>query len=191
MHSNSFSPRVQPWSVVEENKEYSTPIFKLLKQRIQLDSETDPVEGDFYILQAPAWINVIPITPDNKVVLVEQFRHGIQQPTLEVPGGLVDPGEEPLEAAKREMLEETGYKSKQWSSLGKVSSNPSMMDNYTHMYLAENCSHVGAQNPDEHERIAVRTVPVDEFLQMAANGTIHHAIVLAAIARYLLIETRR
>jgi 8-oxo-dGTP pyrophosphatase MutT (NUDIX family) len=192
MSPKSFNPRVPPWTIVEENKEYSTPIFDLLKRRLRLQSEAESLEGDFYILRAPEWINVIPITPQDEVVLVEQYRFGIKAPTLEIPGGMVDPGEEPGEAAQRELLEETGYQSKEWESLGKVSANPAIMSNYTHMYVAEQCQFTGSKqnHSDTHERIEVRTVPMDEFLELVKDGTIHHSIVLAAVARYLLVNEK-
>ena len=190
MPEKSFAFDVKPWLTVEENKEYSTPIFNLLKRRTRLDSVDENLEGDFYILEAPPWINVIPITPDGEIILVEQFRHGTQSRTLEIPGGMVDAGENPLVGAQRELLEETGYSSESWKSLGKVSSNTSMMNNFTHMYVAEDCEYVGAQNPDEHERIEVHTLAMQQFLEYVEDGSIHHAIVLAAVARFLLMERR-
>lgn len=186
MSPKSFQSRVENWRIVRENKEYSTPIFDLFKRRMRLQSQADSVEGDFYILSAPEWINVIPFTPDGKVILVDQYRHGIEEPTLEIPGGMVDAGEEPLEAARRELLEETGYRSNSWTSLGKVSANPAIMTNHTHMYIAADCEFVGSNHSDTHERIEVRTVTLDHFLGMVKDGTIHHAIVLAAVARFLL-----
>jgi len=188
MSEPTFNYRIEPWSIVTENKEYKTPIFNLLKRSMELQAENESDRGDFYVLDAPEWINIIAITADGEVILVEQYRYGIEQPTLEIPGGMVDEGEEPLEGAKREMLEETGYRSDKWRSLGKVSSNPAIMTNFTHMYLAEECVFEGADNPDTHERINVHTMPVDDFLERVHDGTVHHAIVLAAVARYLLME---
>lgn len=187
MSNKKFQFHIEPWSVIRENKEYQTPIFNLFKRKMKLEAEGEDAEGEFYVLEAPEWINVIALTPDGKVVLVEQYRYGIEQPTLEIPGGMTDKGEEPLEAAKRELLEETGYRSAEWSGLGKVSSNPAIMNNYTHLFLAEGCVFEGeVKNPDANERINVHLLPVEEFLELTADGTVHHAIVLAAVARYLL-----
>ncbi len=192
MRDKSFNFTIEPWSVVHENKEYQTPIFNLLQRTMRLDAEDEHNEGDFYVLDAPEWVNVIPITTDGEVVLVEQFRYGIRQPTLEIPGGMVDSGEEPHKAIERELIEETGYRSESWVSLGKVSANPAIMSNYTHLYLAEDCRFIGIQESEDdvHERIRVHTLPLEEFLELSWNGTIHHTIVLAAVGRFLLYRNR-
>lgn len=186
MSKSNFVFQIEPWSIVKENKEYSTPIFDLLKRRMSLQADDDNREGVFFVLDAPEWINVIAMDEDRHIILVEQYRYGIEDPTLEIPGGMVDHGESPLQAAKRELLEETGYRSDSWSSLGTVSANPAIMTNFTHLYVAENCVFEGAENPDTHERINVHQMPVSDFLNLVMDGTVHHAIVLAAVARYLL-----
>jgi 8-oxo-dGTP pyrophosphatase MutT (NUDIX family) len=192
MSEKSFQFTIEPWSVVHENKEYPTPIFNLLQRKMRLEAKDENNKGDFYVLEAPDWVNVIPVTKNNEVVLVEQYRYGIEQPTLEIPGGMVDSGEQPLESIKRELIEETGYRSANWSSLGKVSSNPAIMTNYTHLYLAEGCELITTNKPkgDEHERINVHLLPMDTFLNYVADGTIHHSIMVAAVARFLLKEGR-
>jgi 8-oxo-dGTP pyrophosphatase MutT (NUDIX family) len=192
MSEKLFRFTIEPWSVVGENKEYNTPIFNLLKRSMRLEASDEQVSADFYVLDAPEWINVIPITHNNEVVLVEQFRYGIEEPTLEIPGGMVDEGEVPGEAARRELHEETGYAAESWESLGKVSSNPAIMSNFTHIYLAENCRYKGEiKNHDASERINVHLIAIEEFLDWVADGTIHHSIVVAAVAKYLLRERRQ
>ncbi|WP_138430870.1 NUDIX hydrolase [Fodinibius saliphilus] len=193
MSEKSFRFSIEPWSVIHQNKEYQTPIFNLLHRKMKLEADDEENEGDFYVLKAPEWVNVLPITSDSEVVLVEQYRYGIEEPTLEVPGGMVDPGEEPLEAIQRELLEETGYRSEEWSSLGKVSANPAIMTNFTHLFLAEGCAFEGIQESggDIHERIKVHKIPLEEFLSYSSDGTIHHTIVLATVARYLLHRKNR
>lgn len=149
-------------------------------------ADNDKRDGEFYVLDAPEWTNVIALDKNQEIILVEQYRYGIEQPTLEIPGGMVDEGEKPLQAAKREMLEETGYRSDSWSSLGTVSANPAIMTNFTHLYVAEDCVFKGAENPDTHERINVHHLPLDYFLNLVREGKVHHSIVLAAVARFLL-----
>lgn len=186
MSQANFKFTVEPWSVVEENKEYSTPIYNLLKRRCRLPSEDH--EGTFYVLDAPTWINVIALTEEDNVILVEQYRYGTEEPTLEIPGGMVDQGETPLEAARRELLEETGYRAGSMESLGRVSANPAIMSNYTHCFLARKCIFEGAENPDTHERIKVHTVPNKRFLNLIREGSIHHSVVVAAVAKWLLMS---
>lgn len=184
--SSSFQFTIEPWLVSHQNKEYETPIFNLFKRSMYLEDETESLSGNFYVLEAPEWINVIPVTPDDEIVVVEQYRYGIEEPTLEIPGGMVDVGEAPKEAAARELLEETGYRSSSWERLGKVSANPAIMNNFCHLFLAAECTFQGASNPDIHERINVHLIPEQKFLDYVADGIIHHSIVVAAVAKYLL-----
>ncbi|MCW9706879.1 NUDIX hydrolase [Fodinibius salsisoli] len=188
MSQKTFPFTIEPWLVTDENKEYKTPIFNLLRRNMRLEAEGESNEAAFYVLEAPQWVNVLPITEEEEVVLVEQYRYGIEQPTLEIPGGMVDPGESAREAAERELLEETGYQGNRWQGLGKVSANPAIMTNYAHLFLAEGCSYEQAISPDEHERFHIHKLPMEAFLGHVADGTIHHSIVVAAVAKYLLIK---
>jgi len=188
MNQSDFPFSVESWSIEYQNKEYETPIFNLFKQKLRLDSENH--EGTFYVLDIPTWVNVIALTPEREVVLVEQYRFGIAGPSLEIPGGVCDEGESPLETAKRELREETGFRSDRWSSLGKVSANPAIQNNYNYCFLAEDCVREGGQqNLDRHERILVHILPYEEFLECVRDGTIDHSIVTAAVAKLLLRET--
>ncbi|MGM0458664.1 MAG: NUDIX hydrolase [Bacteroidota bacterium] len=172
------------WIVTEDKKVYETPIFSLNQKKVIPDGGSQP--ANFYVLNAPEWINVIALTGNNEVVLVEQYRHGIDETTLEIPGGMVDAGEDPLEAARRELSEETGYATDQWEKLGETSSNPAILSNYTHLYLAKNCKRTSEQATDGHEDIDVHVMPLKRFMELVDDGTVHHAIVVAAVARLLL-----
>jgi ADP-ribose pyrophosphatase len=172
------------WEVLKDKKVYETPIFDL--HQIWFDAPSQKIDHPFYVLNAPEWINVIALTPENEIILVEQYRAGIDESSLEIPGGMVDKGESPIEAAKRELLEETGYRSDNWVQIGKTSSNPAILSNYTHLYVAENCVFTGSLQTDGTEDIAVHIMPMNDFLELVRNGTVHHAIVLAAVSHFLL-----
>lgn len=184
MNTPSFKFTIEPWITTTQRVEYTTNIFKVLKRNMKIESENHL--ATFSILDAPDWVNVIPLTPENDLVLVEQYRYGIEKPTLELPGGVCDPGETPLETSKRELLEETGFSAQEWISLGKVASNPAVLTNYTHTFLAKNCVKTASQQLDRNERIRVHTIPLDDFMNLARNGEIQHSLVMAAIAKFLL-----
>jgi 8-oxo-dGTP pyrophosphatase MutT (NUDIX family) len=184
MSSGDFTFTIEPWVTTDEEVKYTTNIFKLLSRDMILESEQK--KATFSIIDAPEWMNVIPLTSDNEIVLVEQYRYGIEEPTLELPGGMVDAGETHDETARRELLEETGYAGNSWNYLGKVSSNPAFLTNYTHLYVAENCRKVQKQQLDGNERINTHIMPLDNFLELVRNGTVHHSLVVAAVAKYLL-----
>lgn len=186
--SDSFSFTKPLWRIVKDKKLVETPIFDL--QEKHLDAPGQSVDHPFYVLSAPDWINIIALTdedPEN-IVLVEQYRAGINEATLELPGGMIDEGENALTAAKRELKEETGFESELWTSLGSVSSNPAILSNRTHLFLAEKCVKTTEQNTDGSEDIAVHLTDMDHFLSLTAEGTVHHAIVVAAVGKYLLIQ---
>ena len=125
----------RPWPVTDARDGTDYRIF-----RSRLDTVTNPRTGrsmDRVVLEAPDWVNVIALTESGEVVTVEQHRFGTREVTVEVPGGMVDPGEEPIEAARRELLEETGFASDRWTSLGSVAPNPAFLTNRCHHFLAE------------------------------------------------------
>ncbi len=132
-------------------------------------------------ISSPDWANIVALTADDQVVLVNQYRHGIDAASLEIPGGIVDPGEDPLAGAKRELLEETGYGGGQWELLGRVSANPAFMTNSCSMYLATGVELLGPPTPDLGEVLEVVVLPLEEVIAMTLRGEIHHAIVVAAM----------
>lgn len=155
-----------------------------------LDEVTfEPPDGrptrPFYVIEAPDWINVIALTSDDEVLLVRQFRFGIEELTLEIPGGMCDPGETPEQAARRELLEETGYECDgPLEHLGWVHPNPPIQNNRCHTFLARGVTRRGEPRPDESESFEIERVPLTEIAPMFADGRISHALVLAAFTLY-------
>ena len=142
----------------------------------------------FYRLEAADWVNVVALTGDGCAVLVRQYRHGSDEITLEIPGGMVDPGESPREAAARELLEETGYEAAAWDDAGSLSPNPALFGNRVHTFVARGCRRVGAVRNEGHEETCVELVPEEDLRRLVAEGGIDHALVVAAIFRAALRE---
>ena len=146
-----------------------------------------PEGGDprpFYVLDVPDWINVIALTDDGEVPLVKQYRFGVEEPTIEIPGGMCDPGESPLLAAQRELREETGFAAERWTDLGWVYPNPPIQTNRCYTFLAEGARRVGEPQPDPNERFEQLLWPLTEVQQALGDGRINHALVLAAFQLY-------
>jgi 8-oxo-dGTP pyrophosphatase MutT (NUDIX family) len=134
----------------------------------------------FSVIEAVDWVNVIAVTPDERVVLIRQYRVGIEKVCLEIPGGMVDPGEDAETAAARELVEETGYTAQTWQKLGVVAPNPAIMNNYLHSFLALGAEKTHEQRLEGSEIIEVELVPLRNVRELLHNGTIEHALVVAA-----------
>lgn len=135
------------------------------------------------VLESVDWINVVALTPEGKSIMVEQYRFGIEGCTLETPGGMVDPGEKPLEAAKRELLEETGYGAGTWSYLGAVQPNPAFHNHLCHHYLARGVVRRAKQDLGEGEAIQLRFCTLAEMKEAMGDGSLTHVLALSALSR--------
>jgi 8-oxo-dGTP pyrophosphatase MutT (NUDIX family) len=144
--------------------------------------ELTGAERDFVVLEFPDWVNIIPITDDGQVVLIKQYRHGISASTWEVPGGVIDAGEEPLAAAIRELKEETGYAAANVRLLGRVSPNPAIQGNWSYSYLAEGCKLTGSRNLDPFEDIEVKLFSLDDIPELIRREEICNSMVINAFA---------
>lgn len=142
----------------------------------------DGMEKNFVVLGSPDWVNVVPLTADGQVVLIRQFRVGSNEYAVEIPGGLIDPGERPIDAAAREMLEETGHSSDELVYLGKVNPNPALFENTCYTFLAKNAVKTAEQNLDDGEMIEVFSVPLEKLPALVASGQIDHSLVVSALA---------
>lgn len=175
---------IKDWDIVKSKRLNSYRVFST-----RMDIGKSPVTGkehDFYIIEAPTWVNVVAISADDEILLIKQYRHGIRSVTFEIPGGMVDPGESPLEAAKRELLEETGFISNDWALIGNVHPNPAIQDNTCLTYLARNVEQIGKPKLDGTEDIASFLMPTREIIKLVSKGEITHALVISAFYWYLL-----
>jgi 8-oxo-dGTP pyrophosphatase MutT (NUDIX family) len=172
------------WKTLNTDTVYQTPIFDLHRRRMQHPHRGD---RDFFVLEAPTWVNIIPITRQREVVMVRQYRHGIGAFTLEIPGGMMDPGDpDPMAAARREMLEESGFDSTDIVEIGRVHPNPAIQPNYTYFFVARNAHRVRKQQLDANEEAEVLLVPLASIKGLIASGRITHALVIAAFSFFHL-----
>lgn len=143
-----------------------------------------PVRGserEFVVIDAPDWVNVVALTPDHRLVFVNQFRFGIDAFSWEIPGGVIERGEDPVAAGLRELQEETGFAGTTARLLGSVNPNPAIMNNRCHLVLVEGVVRTAELEWDADEEIAVSTLPVDEAYEWARAGRITHSLVLNAL----------
>lgn len=169
---------IEPWEKLKSFKRGDYRVF-----RIREDIARSPEAGSeysFFVIEANDWMNVIPVTEDGRIVCVRQYRHGTEEISLEIPGGIVDDGESPIESARRELLEETGYEAAEIVEIGVVAPNPAIQNNRCHSFLAKNVRRVRKQALDLAEEIDVELVDPSDIPVLIASGAISHALVVAA-----------
>lgn len=167
---------LKPWLYSDRVDVVDLRIFRILRE-----TAVSPRTGEphlFTRVESPAWVNIVPLTAAGDVILVRQWRHGIKDFTLEIPGGLVDDGESPAAAAAREVREETGYAGEPPVEIGVVEANPAFMPTLTHTFLVENCRLAGEATPDPGEDLEVVVRPLAAIPDLIARGEIRHSLVL-------------
>ena len=174
---------LKPWKVLESK--YLQPRFRIDKCELSNGKLLDAT-----ILEFRTWANVLAITKDQKVVLVKQYRHGVQEMLLELPGGVVEADEEPMDGIKRELLEETGYSASNIVEVGMIYPNPANQTNRLYCFLALDVEQVDTQNLDDGEDIEVHLVPMDELISMAGRGEFLHALQIATLFHALAYMKR-
>ena len=139
------------------------------------------VKDDYFVLEYPDWANAVALTKDNKIVLVRQYRHAADIISLEIPGGVVEPGENPQDGVKRELLEETGYSFESCELIATLYPNPATSDNRTFTYLLTGGIKTQEQDLDEHEILNVEEYTIAEVKQMLADNKIDQSLHAAAL----------
>lgn len=175
----SPTPHPERWEILSHTPLTKTRIFDVRSTRFRHPGRR--TERDFIVIDPPDWVNVIALTPDHQIVLVRQFRFGIDGFSLEIPGGVMEPGEQPLIAGVRELREETGYTGAPARLLGSVHPNPAMQSNRCHFVFVEQASVSAPLAWDPDEEIQVLTQPAEEVFALAHSGGITHGLVLNAL----------
>ena len=173
---------LKPWTFISQSLLVETRIFRLLAERW-----LSPRTGDEHVfsnVDSPDWVNIVALDGEGNMLLIRQFRFGTRAFTLEVPGGMVDPGEAPRATAERELREETGYVADRWVELGVCEPNPAIFSNRCHLFLAEGCVRQAELVLDPGEDIEVLPTPIDQVTELLHTGVITHALVIVALSRF-------
>ena len=179
MSSSSNPPPPSRWEKLGSTAQGKNVVFEVQSARYRHPVRRS--ERDFVVVRAPDWVNVVALTPGGELVLVRQFRFGVDEFSLEIPGGVMEPGEDPLTAGLRELREETGFTGAQAELLGSVHPNPAFQSNRCHFVLVTGVVQNEALEWDSDEEIEITTVPVAEVLALARSGKIMHGLVLDAL----------
>lgn len=173
------------WKVLSSEYLFNRPWLTARRDTVQMpDGRVNP---EFYILEYPAWINVIARTPEGKYVMVEQYRHGLGEVGIELCAGVVEAGEEPEVAARRELEEETGYTGGEWELGMVLSGNPSVTNNLTYCFIARGVTLTSTQHLDANEDITVKLLTEEELLDILRDDVMKQALMVAPLWRYFAL----
>ncbi len=176
--------REQRWKKIASKKVFEDRWFKARADACQFPDGR--IIDPYYVVELPNWANAVVVTPNNEIVLVKQYRYPVDAVTLELPGGVINEGEDPMIAALRETQEETGYSSDQIQLICKTAPNPAINDNTAYFYLIENAVPTAQTNPDFFEDIEVVLYSKNDFIQLLQQNKIMHGVQLGPIYEALL-----
>ena len=178
-------------NTINEEKKWKVLSSEYLVKRPWLTARRDvaelpdgPINHEYYVLEYPDWVNIIAITKDGQIVMERQYRHALGNTCFELPCGVIEAGETPLEAAKRELLEETGFAGGEWKEWMTLSPNPATSTNLAHSFLAVGVEKVSGQHLDATEDIEIYTFSPEEVKEMLLNGEFMQASMLAALYKF-------
>ena len=170
------------WKILSSEYIIQRPWLTARRDKVQLPDGR--VHEEYYVLEYPAWVNIIALTEEGKMLLIRQYRHGLGRTNFELVAGCVEAGEAPLDAAKRELCEETGYTGGEWQELMQLSANPSTTNNLTYCYLAQGVKQTSTQNLDANEDIEVYLFTPEEVREMVSRGEFIQALMAAPLLKY-------
>ena len=175
--------KIQKWRTLSSEYLIRRPWLTARRDCVRLPDGR--INDEYYLLEYPDWVNVIAVTTEGLFVMIEQYRHGIDEVITELCAGVVEAGEETEAAARRELLEETGYSGGRWRLLNVICQNPSTCNNFTYCYLAEGVTLTSPQMLDATEDIAVRLMTEREIRNLLLNDGMKQALMATPLWHYL------
>lgn len=179
---------MEKWKTLASEYLFRRPWLTARRDTVQLPNGV--VHDEYYVLEYPTWVNVIAITTDGRFVMVEQYRHGLQDIFIELPAGVADEGETPLEAAQRELLEETGFGGGEWTLNTVLSANPSSQNNLAYSFIARGVKQIAGQHLDATEDVSVRILTREEVYRLLADDKMKQALMAAPLWKYFALNPR-
>ena len=179
MNMEKDSPK---WKIIDSEYIIKRPWLTARRDKVELPDGR--IIEEYYVLEYPDWVNVIAITKDGQFIMERQYRHALGINSIELTCGVMEKGETPLEAARRELLEETGYGGGEWSRLMTISPNPSSMTNLAHCFLAVGVEKIAEQSLDDTEELTVHLMSESEVKMLLENGEIAQALMIAPLYKY-------
>lgn len=177
MKSTNNTP--QKWIIEKEQLHAGCKIFDVYKRKCK--HPLSGKESDFFVIKTNDWVQAIGVTENKELILIQQYRFGTDSLSWEVPGGVIDKGESPVDAAVRELKEETGFIGKKNTLLAHNWPNPAILNNTVYFVLIEGCHPIGETAWDEHEELAIKTVPLSEVDTLIAKGTFNHSVTMNSL----------
>lgn len=178
--------RIEKWKILESRYLIRRPWLTARVDKVELPNGV--VHPEYYVLEYPTWVNIIAVTTDGCFVMVEQYRHGLGDVFTELVAGVAEKGEEPLQAARRELLEETGFGGGEWQLYTVLSANPGSMNNLTYTFLATGVEPMSEQHLDATEDIAVRLLTADEVKAMLLSNEMKQSLMVAPLWKYFALN---
>lgn len=174
------------WKTLAKDLLFQSPFFELYKEKVETFG--GKTMDAYYRMELGDWVQVVAEDEAGKLVMIKQYRHGSKDTHIEIVGGAIDKGEDPLEAAKRELLEEVGYESDEWEQLAITRPNPAIQDNRMFSYVAKNAKEVAEQDLDPYEEIDVVLYSKEEVKEMISKNEIDHSLILMSLMLYFSQE---
>lgn len=177
-----MSKKSKCWKILESEYIIKRPWLTARRDKVELPDGR--INEEYYVLEYTDWVNVIAITKDGQFVMEQQYRHALGVNSIEIPCGVAEAGESPLEAAQRELLEETGYGNGEWSQIMSMAPNPASMNNMAHCFLAVGVEKIAEPSLDATEELTVHLMSQDEVKALLENNQICQALMLAPLYKY-------